>query len=185
ALRAILGRELGCDPRALAFEEGVHGKPHLAGAQRGALHFNVAHSGERGLIAVARAAPVGVDVEQMRPLEEIAQLAERVLGAAEHARWLALDAPRRHLEFYRQWTLKEAILKACGAGITQTLADIGAERGPLEAPELLRDERGAPRRWSVFQMAAAPGYCAALATQDPGRPILAARTWSGSSSLSP
>lgn len=190
ALRAILARELGCDPRTLAFEEGVHGKPRLAGAHAGTLHFNVSHSSRHGLIALARGAPVGVDIELLRPLEEIERLAPRVLGDAQHARWLSLEPALRQREFYRHWTLKEAILKACGAGITQTLADVGPTsleraceepldpaRGPLEAPELLRDERGAPRPWHLFQMEAAPDACAALATQDPGRPRLALRTW--------
>jgi hypothetical protein len=52
----------------------------------------------------------------------------------------------------------------------------------MDAPELLRDERGAPLAWQLFEIAlpehaGAPGCCAALATQDPGRPTYALRAW--------
>lgn len=183
ALRTLLGRALDADPRALSFAEGPHGKPLLAGAHAGALHFNVSHSGELALVALARAAPVGIDIERWRPLEEIERLAEKVFSEKERERWLALTPDERQREFYRHWTLKEAILKACGAGITQSLAAIGAgdtpgtARGPLEAPELLRDASGTPLRWSLFEIEAAPGYSAALATQCPGRPVLAQRAF--------
>jgi 4'-phosphopantetheinyl transferase len=183
ALRLILATELRCAPQSLAFAEGPHGKPHLSGPHAGALHFNLSHSAERALIAVSPNAPVGVDIERWRRLEEIERLAEKVFSPLERERWLALAPAARQCEFYRHWTLKEAILKACGAGITQSLAAIGAgdtpdtARGPLDAPELLRDSTGTPLRWSLFEIEAAPGYSAALATQCPGRPVLAQRAF--------
>jgi 4'-phosphopantetheinyl transferase len=132
ALRRILAAELGAAAHELVFEEGPHGKPRVGGAHAGALHFNVSHSAERALIAVCRAAPVGVDIERMRPLDKLAGLAEHTLSPRELERWLALPEERRQREFYRHWTLKEAILKACGAGITQALKEIELEFAPWE-----------------------------------------------------
>jgi 4'-phosphopantetheinyl transferase len=46
ALRAILGACLDRPPGSLAFAYGPGGKPALAGADAGRLHFNLSHSHE-------------------------------------------------------------------------------------------------------------------------------------------
>ena len=60
ALRIVLGERLGLDPGDVVFGAGPQGKPELPGAR---LRFNLAHSGERALIALAEGVEVGVDVE--------------------------------------------------------------------------------------------------------------------------
>jgi len=64
AMRGVLRRWLGdclaLDPAALRFAYGEHGKPHLIDSN---LHFNVSHSEETGVIAIALDRPVGVDIQ--------------------------------------------------------------------------------------------------------------------------
>jgi phosphopantetheinyl transferase len=68
-LRALLGRYLERDPRALRFELGAGGKPALApaGPAPADLRFNLSHSGELALVAVTVEQEVGVDLERARP----------------------------------------------------------------------------------------------------------------------
>ena len=61
-LRQLLGRYLDQDPGAVTFSRGSHGKPFLP---EGTLHFNVSHTHELALYAIARDREVGVDVEWM------------------------------------------------------------------------------------------------------------------------
>ncbi|HYF66402.1 MAG TPA: hypothetical protein VD886_26475 [Herpetosiphonaceae bacterium] len=67
ALRAILAARLGCAPGAVALLAGEYGKPALAGNRAG-LEFNLSHAAEYALIALALDTPIGVDIEQPRPI---------------------------------------------------------------------------------------------------------------------
>src|SRR5438477_6182591 len=88
ALRTILGKRLRAPPESIQFGYGPSGKPFLACPKqtgRGALHFNVSHSGMLVLIAAVRGRAVGVDVEHI----DGAQSARGAIGlyasAAEQA----------------------------------------------------------------------------------------------------
>ena len=63
-LRHVLARYLQRDPRDMGLTYDVHGKPRLTDAADGAgLCFNVSHSNDLALFAVAMRRQVGVDVE--------------------------------------------------------------------------------------------------------------------------
>lgn len=100
ALREVLARYLGGDPARIELRLGERGKPMLA-APGPPLHFNLSHSGDRALIAVAPDHEVGVDVQRMR------RLRGRELPA----------------EFYAAWTRREAIAKCHGVGLWAPLPD--------------------------------------------------------------
>ena len=114
-LRALLGAYLDADPRTLRFAQGPHGKPRLAGDAR--LRFNLSHSADTALIALARTHEVGVDVELPRRGVDHVAIARRILGEAEATRLAALDPPQREREFLRAWVRWEAVLKCRGTGI--------------------------------------------------------------------
>ena len=63
-LRYVLGQYLQASPADLSFSYNDYGKPLLAGEH--SLRFNLSHSHEVALVAVARDAAVGVDVEHIR-----------------------------------------------------------------------------------------------------------------------
>ena len=116
-LRALLGRYLQLDPRALEFSLGEHGKPTLDTPGAGPLQFNLSHSGELALYAVSDAGAVGIDVETARRRVDELGVAARVLGDAEAKRLRALDPKTRTHEFLRAWVLHEAAIKCRGAGL--------------------------------------------------------------------
>jgi 4'-phosphopantetheinyl transferase len=121
ALRALLAAYVDADPRELRFAEGPHGKPALAASEDGRaseLRFNLSHSGDLALIAVARDREVGVDVELPRRAVDHVAIARRVLPTAEADRIEAIDDPRqRERAFLRAWVRWEAVLKCRGTGI--------------------------------------------------------------------
>lgn len=131
-LRGLLGRYLELQPEALAFELGEHGKPRLAGPEP-ALEFNLSHSGELALIAVAAAGrPVGVDLEEVKPRgADLGALAARMLDPDEAAAIAAAPAAERPALFFPAWARHEARVKCGGGGIAE-----GAPEWPLRVAEL-------------------------------------------------
>jgi 4'-phosphopantetheinyl transferase len=113
-LREILAQITGIDAAALTFGTGEHGKPYLSGVDD-APQFNLAHSGDLALVAVSDR-PVGVDLEQVRPLANMAQMADMSFTDEERAVLWSLDEAARTAAFFRLWTRKEAVMKAHGAG---------------------------------------------------------------------
>src|SRR4051794_10491020 len=81
-LRSVLAAYLGCRPAEVGFRYGPHGKPALDG-DAGDLRFNLAHSDEGALLGVTRGRDVGVDLERVRPMKDLEQLARRYFAPAE------------------------------------------------------------------------------------------------------
>jgi 4'-phosphopantetheinyl transferase len=118
-LRALLGAMLGGAPLSVNFLSGPKGKPLLS---TGRIHFNVSHT--RGLVAIAIAGcPVGVDVEPMRHVPDLMDLARIAFAPQMQAALFACqDETIRTRMFFRFWTLAEAYIKATGEGVSQGLS---------------------------------------------------------------
>lgn len=120
SLRIILARYLEERPDKLEFKLEHRGKPCLAGDHSaGNLKFNLSHSAELALLAIANDCEVGVDLEEVRDVKEMEQLAERFFHPTEVGDIML--AANRNEAFFRHWTAKEAVLKAFGSGITERL----------------------------------------------------------------
>ena len=105
-----LERCYGLPYEAVSFAYLPQGKPVLASHPQ--LHFNLSHSGDRAACALSDA-PVGVDVQQIRPRSFSA--IRRVCNADEW-RWVEAQCDPVCAAF-RLWTLKEAYAKWDGRGI--------------------------------------------------------------------
>ena len=78
----------------------------------------MSHSGDHGLIAVARAAQVGVDIEEMSAREGLRALAASVFSEEEMQDLHEVSDSELAVPFLTCWTRKEACLKALGVGLT-------------------------------------------------------------------
>lgn len=149
-LRLILAAYLACDPLSLQFTLGEHGKPAL---EDRSLDFNLSHSGDMALIAIARNRRVGVDVEQLRlTMPGFDDVAGRVCTPDEMARLASLAQPERTHAFLRLWTRKEALSKATGEGIQGVMRGVPSDTG----------------RWTVQELNLPAGYVASVAAESDG-----------------
>jgi 4'-phosphopantetheinyl transferase len=146
-LRRLLGMYCGLAPDGLCFGYGLTGKPFLRDAPF-PLGFNVSHAGGLALLAFARGAEVGVDVERLRPVARADRIAARVMTAERATDWRLLPPDERGVEFMREWTRLEAFSKLTGEGVWKTL---------------IAGRSGAEADATWFQVDPAPGYVAALA----------------------
>lgn len=119
-LRDLLGYYVGCKPEALSFLYGAAGKPTLAPACAGeGIDFNLAHSGDYALVAIARHREVGIDIESTERQSNIEKIARRFFSPTELASFLESPRDQRADAFLRHWVRKEAYLKARGFGLTR------------------------------------------------------------------
>ena len=116
ALRLFLAGCLGAEPTTVRYESGVSGKPRLA-AGLAPLEFNLSHSEELALVAVARQRAVGVDVERLRDVPEALGIADVYFSRPEREELHSLRPSERREAFLRCWTRKEAVTKASGEGL--------------------------------------------------------------------
>ena len=122
ALRNVLSYYLDRRPQDVMFALDDRGKPRLGAAcATSQLHFNLSHSDDLALILVAKNCEIGVDVEHIRDVSRMEQIAQRFFHPAETNAVLAAPTKTRNDVFLRCWTAKEAVLKACGTGITASL----------------------------------------------------------------
>jgi 4'-phosphopantetheinyl transferase len=167
ALRRILADRLEVAPLGLSFATGPQGKPELAGAFAGRLHFNLTHSADLALAAVSTAADVGVDVEKLRPSPNALALAERFFTPAESVALAALPAAEQPEAFLQFWTRKEALAKATGQGILTALTrfELACDaNAPLRA---IDGDPALAQQWTLHTFTPAPGYLAAAAIPRP------------------
>jgi 4'-phosphopantetheinyl transferase len=118
-LRFLLSTATGIAAEAIAFAEGPFGKPYLS--QIRGPHFNVSHSGSFALIGLSECRPIGVDIERMRLTGDELSAARRYFSAAEYRALQSQEKDAMLSAFYKIWTCKEAVLKACGVGISEHL----------------------------------------------------------------
>jgi 4'-phosphopantetheinyl transferase len=163
-LRAVLGKYLQMLPAEVPLVYGPNGKPLLQSSGRSTtLHFNLTHSHDLALLAVTRAAQIGVDVEAVRPLSDAHELVNRFFSARESAAFESVPEAEKPLAFFNLWTRKEAWLKATGEGIGHLLNKVEVSFLPGEPAELLTLPQDSKSRWTLTDLAPAPGFAAALA----------------------
>jgi 4'-phosphopantetheinyl transferase len=115
------------------------------------IDFNISHSGGYAVCALCTAGRVGIDIEEIRPID-ISDFKAHMT----HDQWEEMMRSENRLEkFFTLWTQKEAVIKADGRGIALPLDKI-AIAGEMA---FLADDI-----WWVNEVKIADGYCCHLAT---------------------
>lgn len=109
---------------------GPNGKPVLvAGEGTVAPEFNITHTPGLAACGLTLAGPIGVDAELRDRTTDIVGVAERCFTLDERQRLEAAGADQGRL-FIELWTLKEAVAKALGHGLSMDLQSFSVATDP-------------------------------------------------------
>jgi len=163
-LRYVLSRYMDLKAEEFRFSYGAFGKPALVGE---GLRFNMSHSHDVALFAVAADRELGVDVEHIRADFATEDIARRFFSRVEVATFNGLPQHEQVAAFFRCWSRKEAYIKAIGRGLSEPLDAFDVTLAPHETVALLRAEGKDVSRWEMFDIDAGEGYASALLVEAP------------------
>ena len=153
ALASQLLRAFGDTERTI--DTDARGKPIVRGEPE--RHISISHTGSMIAAAASTIGPIGIDVERHNPARNLGRLANAAYGPLE------CEAVATHgiSAFYRIWTLREAIGKATGDGMSLVMDRI--DRLPVVMSDgvlVVADEE-----WLVAHDTIALGISLALAVR--------------------
>ena len=119
-IRKVLAHYTAVAPSEVQLTPVVNRKPVMLNAPF-PIQFNIAHCGERIIIAVGFKLDVGIDVEEIADGFDTDGFAEANYHPEEIAAMRLLKDPRQTDYFYTIWTRKEAWLKLTGEGTNEKL----------------------------------------------------------------
>jgi 4'-phosphopantetheinyl transferase len=122
------------------------------------LDFNISHSGDQVVCALCADGRVGIDIEEIRPVD-ISDFKAHMTAD----QWETVTTAENRLEtFFSLWTQKEAVIKADGRGLSISLdeIDVKGEKAFLGGDI-----------WAVEAVRIADGYCCHLARSPETQPV--------------
>ncbi len=160
-LRVFLGSYLAQSAQAIEFAFGTAGKPCLV-EPASDLQFNISESQGAALFGFTTGCELGVDIERVRPLEEMPRLVEQFFHVDEARDFFSLPEQDREKAFFACWTRKEAYIKALGGGLSVPLNSFRVTLRPAEPAQLCPpcDE------WTLQAVTHVGGYEGAIAYHD-------------------
>jgi 4'-phosphopantetheinyl transferase len=161
-LRAALYARLG-DWHG-GFRIDPYGKPELdPPIGEPPLRFNLTHT--HGLVACALVDgyAIGIDAESIDGYRPLLEIAEHNFADAEIAQLRSVEGNARVVSFYRTWTLKEAIIKAIGEGLSLPLKRFAFTLEPLSLAVAGEDVRP----WYAEEFRDLPQHAMAIAVRRP------------------
>jgi 4'-phosphopantetheinyl transferase len=148
--RQALAAIYGMAPQEIELTAGPNGMP-IVFPGRETLHLSTSSSKDVGLIAIARGRRVGVDVEALAEIPATSQFVEWVATTSEARLIRALSYSDQSLACLRLWTRKEAILKATGEGLGQSMKSVEVPLGAEPWGQSFASSPGAPQ-WLLYEL---------------------------------
>ncbi len=177
-LRLLLARYLETDAADLVIVDDARGKPRLEDPGSQWLRFNLSHSQDLAVFAIVRDRAVGVDVEYLDQRISTDEIARRHFSPAEQRALAELQGDEGRRAFFSLWTLKEAYVKATGAGLQDALPELplgdddGVARSVMDV-----DPSGRQRHWVLQPFHAAASFAAAAAVEGVAAAIPRTAEW--------
>ena len=166
-LRMLISKYLDAKPEMVEFLYSKQGKPFLSSPKNTInLQFNMSHSNRLGMCAFTKDDAVGVDVEKIRKLSNLEDMIEMCMSEFEKGWFSKLPPTTRNQMFYKVWTVKEAFIKAIGAGFSFPLVNVEVKISVDNKCEFhrIKKESGLFGKWRVFTFAPDRNFTASLVT---------------------
>ncbi len=163
-LRALLARYLNIPGTMVQFGYQTRGKPFVR-APATELRFNQSDSGDLAAFAFTLGCELGVDIEAVRHVPNMEDIAARFFSRPEVVDLFSLPPADRRQAFYSAWTRKEAYIKAVGDGLQIPLDTFSVTLRPGDEARLIhiRDDPRAALDWQLHAFDPAEGFLGALA----------------------
>ncbi len=147
-LRIELSHRLEAPPGDIHFDFRSSGKPDLRPGPTGRpdWRFSVSHSGPHLALAFALGRDVGVDIERLDRKVNPLEIAKRYFAPEELEALEDFPAEARARAFFAGWTRKEAIVKARGQTMAESLATLTVEVDPRAKHPRHQDSSAVPNR---------------------------------------
>jgi len=147
-LRLELARRLGVEAGDLRFDVRESGKPDLRRLDPTCpdWRFSVSHTGPHVAIAMALGTDVGIDIERLDREVEPLHIAKRYFTPREFEALESTPEGARVKAFFAGWTRKEAIVKARGLTMAESLTTLGVDLDPAAIHPAHEDAPEAPPR---------------------------------------
>ncbi len=175
ALRQRLGLLTNIEPKDFVFEYLEHGKPVLANNHQCAdITFNVSHSNDLALIAIAQEQTIGIDIEKINHESDHQALMTRFFSKAEQAEFQTMPDTNKARAFCACWTRKEAFIKAVGDGVSYGLDKFDVAVDPENQTPDINLHKPSEERWSAINLPINDEYMASLVGD---RDSLSVRCW--------
>lgn len=173
-VRLALSRYAPVAPEAWRFVPNEYGRPAIVGPEGQWLRFNLSHTDGMALVAVGRDVDLGADIEDAQRSGETVEIADHYFARSEVQALRALPKERQQARFFEYWTLKEAYIKARGAGLSLPLDQFAFDLVPGQMPRITFDPRmgDVPDVWQFVQHQPSERHQAAVAFRRPrGGPL--------------
>jgi 4'-phosphopantetheinyl transferase len=167
-LRTILSGYVGVRPNTIRFSANSFGKPYIDMPESDPrISFNMSHAEDLTIVAVMLAQAVGVDVESVRPIPELDNIARDYFSDAERALLQSSPAGLKEQTFCLCWTRKEAYVKAVGKGLSIPLNSFDTSMHPVAKGRFLNSTEHAPQieSWWLSDLTLPYGYVGALVVE--------------------
>ena len=142
-------------PEKWKFKNNDYGKPSINNSSLTIpLCFNISHTDELVVMAVAVDQEMGVDVEYLPRLGENLEIANRFFSPIEVKQLLDLSPEEKRNRFFDLWTLKEAYIKACGMGLSIPLDHFSysfSQQGKINI-DFNPERNDLPEYWQFWQI---------------------------------
>lgn len=164
-LRTLLAEYLATIPSSIRFAYSVTGRPSVE-YPRTDIDFSVAHSADAILIGATRCRRVGVDIEYIAPTFDFREVVASAFSQEERMTLESVGDSQRRGQFFAIWTAREALAKACGAGLMTPLSGLGLslKYSPDGAVQVMH-KNAEPHQCVV--LTPLPNYAAAVAYTGP------------------
>lgn len=166
-LRVILSHYLYEDAHKIMFAYNSFGKPEISESLNPyQIKFNLSHSGDFIVFAITSDQNVGIDVEYIRPIDDMTSIINRFFTSTEKMTFRTMPDSRKVEAFYKWWTQKEAVMKAIGTGISFGFEEFSVNIDPDKPAGLLNVEANAIERFRLVSWKPVYGFIAVLAVKE-------------------